>query len=173
MKIRASLHLDGKSTSLLIYPVMSETSDHLLLKLAAAILLHRLEPILSPSAQHPALRDQDFLPDLMQVNDENEVTLWVECGKTTTHKIEKVCKRFRSARILMLTPQPREGQQMAANLLNENWNRLEVLSFGEGEYARWSRLIRETTDVIGEADERSMNLVVNNEVFVTDFVKIR
>jgi uncharacterized protein YaeQ len=172
VKIRAALHLDGQTTNLLVYPGLNETTDHQLLKLAAAVLFHRLEPMLSPSSQHPALRDQDFLPDLMKVNDENEVTLWLECGKTTIHKIEKVSKRFRGARMVMLTTQAREARQMAEEIGDENWNRLELLAFPEGEFNRWRQLITENVDLIGEADERHLNLVVNEDMYVVDLEKI-
>ena len=93
MKIRSTLHLGDQPVQILLVPILSETLDHLLLKLAAAVLFHKTEPIVSPSSQHPALQGQDFLPDLVKVNDTNDVTLWIECGKTTLHKIEKVSKR--------------------------------------------------------------------------------
>lgn len=173
MKIRAAMHLSGKSWNLLVYPVLNETTDHLLLKLAAATLFHASEPILSPSLTHPALREQEFVPDLMAVNDANEVTLWLECGKTTLHKLEKVAKRFRGARMVMLTAQPHEGLQMAESLPEEKWNRLEILAFAPGDFDQWRQRVTETLAIIGEADERSLNLVINNDVFIGDLQKIR
>lgn len=173
MKIRTSLHIDGQTTQLLVYPVMQETTDHLLLKLAAAIFFHRREPILSPSIQHPALHGGDFTPDLMTVNDHNEITLWVECGKTTTHKMEKIAKRHRAARLVMLTPHPLEARATKDNLPDENWNRWEYLAFPVGDFDRWRQIVRETNDVIGEADEKSMNVVVNEDMYVVDLEKIQ
>ena len=172
MKIRATLHVDGRSTALLVCPVMQETTEHVLLKLAAAVLFAKREPILSPSSQHPALRDQDFLPDLVHVNDHNEVTLWIECGGTTLHKMEKVAKRYRDARLIVLTATPVEGATIKENLPQEPWNRWEIFAFPHGEFARWKQLIRESNDLIGEADERSMNLVVNEEMYVMDLETI-
>jgi uncharacterized protein YaeQ len=173
MKIRATLHLDGKSSQLAVYPILSETMDHVLLKLAAGILFAKHEPILSPSSQHPALQGQDFLPDLMQANDHNEVTLWIECGKTTQHKLEKVAKRYRDARLIMLTHNPIEGKQLAETLPDEKWNRWEISAFQHGEFERWRQVVKESSEFIGEADERSMNLVVNEDLYVTDLEKIR
>jgi hypothetical protein len=173
MKIRASLYLNGQEKQLVLFPVMQETTDHLLLKLAAAILFDRPDLILSPTLQHPALREQEFIPDLLHVNDQNEVTLWLECGKTTLHKMEKVAKRYRDARLVMLTDNPIEGRQIAENLPSEKWNRWEILSFQHGEFVRWRASVKESNDVMGEADERSMNLVVNEDVYVTELEKIR
>jgi uncharacterized protein YaeQ len=173
MKIRTTLHFDGREKQLLVYPIMQETTDHLALKLAAAILFYRHDPILSPTLQHPALREQEFIPDLLHVNDRNEVTLWMECGKTTLHKMEKTAKRYRDARLVMLTTNPIEGRQVAENLPREKWNRWEISSFQHGEFERWRQVVKEANDVMGEADEQSMNLVINEDVYVTELEKIK
>lgn len=167
MKIRSTLHLNAEETPVLLVPIQQETDEHLLLKLAASILFQPLHPIVTPSLQHPALQGQDFVPDLLQVNDQNEVTLWMECGKTTTHKLEKVCKRYREARIIMLTSQPREAKQMAAELGDASWNRVEYFCFAEGEFAKWAGSVREVNEIFGEASETEMNLVVNDAIYMT------
>src|SRR3982074_13069 len=113
MKIRANLYINVRSSSLVLFPVLSETAEHLVLKLAAALFFSNCEPIVSPSPQQPALRDQDFVPDLMALNEAGELILWVECGKTIPHTLSKVSKRFRQARVIVLTALPREAQQMA------------------------------------------------------------
>ena len=134
MKIRSSIHLDEKSYALPLYPVLQETTDHLVLKLAAFVLFHEKEPaVISSPQQSPALAGQDFAPDLMTVDDTNQVTLWIECGKTTLHKLDKVTKRFRGARIVMLCAHPHEAAQMAESLEDEGNNRIEVWSFKPGE----------------------------------------
>src|SRR5438876_1924613 len=103
MKIRSTLHLDGKVFPLQLFPVLQETDDHLMLKLASFIFFHEKEPVvIASSQQHAALAGQDFAPDLMTVDLTNQVTLWIQCGKTTLHKLDKVTKRFREARIWML-----------------------------------------------------------------------
>jgi uncharacterized protein YaeQ len=174
MKIRASLHLDGKTTPLQLYPVLQETDDHLILKLAACIFFHAKEPIVITSPQqHSALMDQDYAPDLLTADYTNQVTLWVECGKTTIHKLTKITNRFREARIWMLIAQPLEAKQMAQALDDAKNKRIEVWSFQMGEFNRWKALVQEQNDVIGEANETSMNLVINNEMFMTELSRIR
>ena len=157
----------------MLFPVLSETAEHLVLKLAATLLFSRSDPIVSPSSQHAALRDQDFVPDLMALNDAGELTLWVECGKTTPHKLSKVSKRFRQARVIVFTALPREGEQMAQTLEAESIARVQVWTFAEGEFTRWSSLVGEVNDLIGEATESSLNLVLNDQPFITELRKIR
>ncbi len=173
MKIRAKLYINGESRNLVLFPVLSETVDHVVLKLAAALFFSGAEPIVSPSSQHPTLRDQDFVPDVMALDEAGELILWVECGKTTPHKLSKVSKRFRRARVIVLTALPREGEQMAQTLDAEAIARVQVWTFREGEFARWCALVGESNDLIGEATETSLNLVLNEQTFITELQKIR
>jgi len=174
VKIRASIHLGQKSFSLQLFPVLQETGDHLLLKLAAGIFFHDREPVtVSSPQQQSALAGQDFAPDLIAVDLTNRVTFWVECGKTTLHKLDKVTKRFRDARIVMLLAHPQEARQMAEALEGEENTRIEVWSFRQGEFDRWKALVQEQNDIIGEATETSMNLVINNEMFMTELQRVR
>src|SRR5438552_5659544 len=102
-----------------------------MLKLASFIFFHTREPlVINSPQQHDALIGQDFAPDLMTADDTNQVTLWIQCGKTTLHKLDKVTKRFRDARIWMLMASPNEAKQMAESLEKEGNTRIEVWSFG-------------------------------------------
>jgi hypothetical protein len=174
VKIRSSIHLGSTSFPLQLVPILEETDDHLLLKLAAVLFFHEREPlVISSPQQHPALAGQDFAPDLLAADLAPQITLWVECAKTTLHKLDKVTKRFRDARILMLMAHPLEAKQMAQSLEGEGNKRIEVWTFQQGEFARWRGLVREQNDIIGEATETSMNLVINNEMFMTELTRVR
>ena len=174
MKIRSTLHLGEKTRALQLHPILSETDDHLLLKLAACVFFYEREPlVISSPQQHPALAGQDFAPDLITVDDTNRVTFWVECAKTTLHKLDKVTKRFREARLLMLMAHPLEARQMAESLEGEGNTRIEIWSFQQGEFGRWKSLVREQNDIIGEANETSMNLVINDAMFMTELQRVR
>jgi uncharacterized protein YaeQ len=169
MKIRSTIHLDGKTTSLPLFPVLQETDDHLMLKLASFIFFYSKEPLVITSPQqHSALIGQDFSPDVMTADDTGQVTLWIQCGKTTLHKLDKITKRFREARLWMLMAQPVEAKLMAASLESEGNSRFKVWSFKYGEFARWKTLVQEQNDIIGEATETSMNLVINSQMFMTE-----
>src|SRR5690242_6952847 len=108
MKLRASVHLNNQSSSIQIYAGIQETWDHLALKLAASLFFFDSNPTIEMGATHPALQGQDYYPDLLVVDWTNQPTLWVECGKTTLHKLEKVSKRFRQARVIVLTAAPHQ-----------------------------------------------------------------
>jgi len=172
MKIRASLHLGDLSFNVQLFPVLSETDDHLILKLAACVLFHRANPqVINSPQQSPALQGQDFAPDLIHVDITNQVKLWIECDKTTLHKLDKATKRFRVARVIVLTAHPHEAKQMREALDKEGIARVETWSFAEGEFKRWRSLVQDQNDIIGEATETSMNLVINGEMFMTDLVR--
>lgn len=174
MKIRSKIQLGDRDFISQLYPLLSETDDHLRLKLAAQILFHEKSPqLITAPQQHPALAGQDFAPDFLLADDTNVVTLWIECGKTTSHKLDKVTKRFRDARILMLIAELLEAQQIANTLESEGNKRIEVWCFAPGEFSRWRKIVAEQNDIIGEATESSMNLVINGEIFVTDLKRIR
>jgi hypothetical protein len=144
------------------------------LKLAACVFFYEREPlVISSPQQHPALAGQDFAPDLITADDTNQVTFWVECAKTTLHKLDKVTKRFREARLLMLMAHPLEARQMAESLEGEGNTRIEIWSFQQGEFGRWKSLVREQNDIIGEANETSMNLVINDAMFMTELQRVR
>ena len=131
MKIRASIHLGEESVNLQFIPILQETDDHLVLKLAASLFFHADRPVVVTSPQqHPCLMGQDFWPDLLALNIAGEATLWIECGKTTSHKLEKVSKRFRDTRIVMLTEQPREGKQMLETMRTAGIERIESATSG-------------------------------------------
>lgn len=174
MKIRSTLHVDGKALPLQLFPVLQETDDHLLLKLAAFVFFHAQEPfVVTSPQQHSALVGQDFAPDLMTADDSGQVRLWIQCGKTTLHKLGKITNRFRDTRIWMLMSQPNEAKQMAQSLEEEGNDRIEVWTFQYGEFERWRKLVREQNDIIGEATETSMNLVINDEMFMTELQRVR
>ncbi len=73
----------------------------------------------------------------------------------------------------MLVPSPLEAKQMAESLEREGNTRIEIWCFKFGEFDRWRKLVQEQSDIIGEATETSMNLVINSEMFITELEKIR
>ncbi len=172
MKIRSTLFLNGQSSTLNLFSTLQETQDHLLLKLAAFIFFSDLLPTVETGAAHPALSGQDFWPDLMTVDLTGQVGLWMECGKTTLHKLEKVSKRFRQARLIVLTAEPHQAKQQAEEVEREELKGIQVWSFAYGEFARWKSLAKERNDIIGEANETSMNLVLNDQTYMTELERI-
>lgn len=171
MKIRSSIFLNDESFNLNLFATLQETPDHLKLKLAAVLFFARHHPTIETGATNPALASQEYYPDLMATDEGGRVTLWIECGKTTLHKLEKVSKRFRDARVLVLTAQPHQGEQQA-QMVKEEGLRVEVWTFQPGEYDRWSQIVQERNDIIGEATETSLNLVLNEHAYMTDLKRL-
>jgi uncharacterized protein YaeQ len=170
--LRASIHLNGRSAALTLFPVLQETTEHLLLKIAAFLFFFEKNPTIETAATHIALQGQDYWPDLLAADLTGGVTLWVECGKTTLHKLSKVSRRFRDARVIVLTTHPRQGRQQAEEVAREGLRGIEVWSFAEGEFQRWAAAAGEQNDIIGEASETSLNLVINSELYLTDLERI-
>lgn len=168
MKIRGSIHLGGHSRSLVLFPLPGESLDRLFLKLAACVFFFEKEPIVDSGPKHPALLGQDYTPDLLVTDEAGGVGLWIECGKTTLNKLGKISRRFHQARILMLIGEPHEARQMSEGLKAEEIGRVEVWGFAPGEFSRWKHLVAEQNEIIGEATETSMNLVINEQTFMTD-----
>jgi len=77
------------------------------------------------------------------------------------------------ARLWMLLAYPHEAKQMAESLESEGNSRFEIWTFKQGEYSRWKSLVQENNDIVGEATETSMNLVINSGMFMTDLERIR
>lgn len=171
MKIRAALHLGLSSANLVLQSMPGETPERLLLKLAGYVFHFDKDPVVDPSLKHPALLGQEYAPDLLVTDVTGAVSLWVECGKTTLHKLGKVSRRFHHARVIVLTARPHEGRQMAEGVSSEGIDRTEVWSFREGDFERWADLVQEKNEIIGEASETEMNLVLNAETFVTQLEK--
>ncbi len=172
MTIRSTIHINGRTTSLNLYATLQETRDHLLLKLAATLFFFDQDPTIETGATHPALQGQDYWPDVMATDAGGQITLWIECGKTTLHKLEKISRRFRNARIIVLTPEPHQARQQAEGIAADNLRGIEIWSFGQGEFERWRQAASEKNDIIGEAKASSLNLVINNALYVTDLERV-
>ncbi|HVO33575.1 MAG TPA: YaeQ family protein [Elusimicrobiota bacterium] len=168
MIVRSVLHINGQTKAQNLYAALQETFDHLLLKLAASLFYFDLQPSIESGATHAALQGQEYWPDVMSTDEAGQVRLWVECGKTTLHKLAKVSKRYRDARIVVLTAEPHQARQQAEGIIAEGLSGIEVWSFAEGEFDRWRRLAGEKNEIIGEATPTSLNLVLNDEAYVTD-----
>lgn len=170
MKIRCDLHLNGGSRKLLIVPGASETGEHLALKLAAYLLFWELEPQVEVSAKHPALADFEFMPDVLALDEGGGVKLWVECGKVTMHKMDKLVRRLPYARLVVLKETEREARRLRSDLAEglEKGARFEILAWPGESFREWLGALREKTEVYGEAGGNSFNLVVNEHALAVE-----
>lgn len=172
-RIRCDLHLNGGSRKLILAAGPNETAEHLALKLSAYFLFWDFEPIVGASARHPALLNQEFLPDLLALNDAGEASLWVECGHVTMHKLMKLTRRFPNARLVVVQSGPREAERTRRDLQDQvdRHAKIEILAWPHGQFASWMDILAEKTEAYGESGGLSINAVVNEHPLAVDLLR--
>lgn len=172
MKIRAELTVNGETRRPYLVGGTNETDDHVIHKLAAYILFWKDDPTPDATAKMPGLADYEFMPDLVAFDDGGRVKLWVEVDSVTMNQLTKVTRREPTARLFVLKKNPREAQLLRRELdaRFDRPERVTVLAWPEGAYKEWAALIGEKVEGFGEADERSLNLVIGETMVVVDFL---
>ena len=151
----------------------NQTTELLALKLAAFVLFFKLNPSVDISSKNPAMAGQEFKPDLVALDEGGQIQLWVECGNVTTHKLDKLIRRYRNARIVALKARPREAENLRRALAkNEisNSERVEVRAFPSGQFEEWLKVLDDSVEIVGESSEHGFNLVANSIPFNFDFL---
>ncbi len=175
MQIRCSIQMGEDSRKLVLVSQDTETLEHMALKLAAYLLFYNENPIVGIKSDHPAIGHQEFQPDLLCLNEAGEIKIWIECGNVATHKLDKLIRRNRQARIVVLKSTLHEAQNLRRAFEKndiKHSNRVEVLTFPEGFGEDWIKAMAETVEVFGEVSEHSFNLVANLTPFSFNFVKV-
>ncbi|MBI4346301.1 MAG: YaeQ family protein [Elusimicrobia bacterium] len=173
MRLRCDLTVNEGKRRLVLVPYESETRETLALRLAAMVLFFDDAPVAELSAKHPALADQEYRPDCVALDESGRVKLWVEAGKTTANKLDKVTRRYPDAKIVVLTANEHHARQMR-QVVDDKVPRsklLEIWSFRKDDFRQWHDALREDTYVVGEADGISLNLVINDVPLAVDLVK--
>ena len=154
MQIRCSIHLGEVGKKLVLVSQETETLDHLALKLAGFMLFFDLNPMVGISSKNPAIANQEFRPDLIALNEGGEIKLWGECGNVATHKLDKLIRRNRNARIVVLKETVREAKN-----LREAFEKNDIQN-------------SDRVEIYGEPSNHSFNLVANSVPFNFDFVRM-
>src|SRR3989338_4725210 len=160
MQSRCAVQFGNDRKKLILTGQDNETLEHLALKLAGFVLFFGWDPVVEISPKHPALNGQEFRPDLPAFNSAGEIFLWIECGNVTTHKLDKIIRRNRQARIVVLKGTEREAHNLRRALeKNEvtDAGRVEILAFPEGRILEWAGILDDSVEVYGEVSERSFN----------------
>ncbi len=167
MTLRCELNINGKSRRILLVAKEEETTDHVALRLAAAILFFDLEPALDVGAGDPLLADVGFVPDLMAPDGVGGIGVWVECGNVANNKLAKVARRIKEGRLVILKENEAGGRRLREVIKKEvrNGEFIEVLAWPKEEFSRWTAALRESSHVFGEASGHSLNLVLNESAF--------
>lgn len=170
MKLRCDLHVNGHNRKLILVLGPNEKLEHLGLKLSAFVLFWDYSPIVGASPKHPALLNQEFIPDLLGTNEAGEARLWVECGQVTLHKLAKLPRRFPSARLVVIKASEREAIRLRKDMTEQldRQERIEVLSWPDGVFSEWMSALEEKIEVYGEGGGVTLNLVINERPFAVD-----
>lgn len=175
MQIRCNAQIDTDFRKVILASQENETPEHLALKLAAFVLFFNSNPLIDVSLKHPAIVGQEFRPDLLALNESREIKLWVECGTVTSHKLDKLTRRYRNARILVLKETLHEAETLRKTMEKhkvQGRDRVEIWAFPNQIFQEWFAAIGETTDIVGESTERSFNLVINAVPLQFDFLTV-
>ena len=153
----------------------TETLEHMALKLAAFVFFFDQGPQVDISSKHPAISDQEFRPDLIALDEAGAAKLWVECGNVATHKLDKLIRRNRNARLAVFKATLREANNLREAFEKNdipNSERVEIFTFPEGQFGEWKGALSEAVEIYGELSGTGLNLVANAVPFNFDFVKI-
>jgi len=167
--------MSGITKKLVLVSQENETLEHLALKLASFVLFFNLNPLVEVSSRNPAISNQEFKPDLLSLNEAGEIRLWIECGNVATHKLNKLIRRYRDARIVVLKGTHREAQNLRLALAKNDVahsDRIEIFTFPDGQFEGWLKILEERVEIVGEIEEKSFNLVANGVSFSFDFVGV-
>ena len=167
MTLRCELNINGGSRRILLVAKEEETTEHVALRLAAAILFFDREPALEVGPSHPAVIDIGFYPDLLVANDMGGLDIWIECGTVAVNKLTKVARRLRTARLVALRESPEDGLRFREVIKKEisKGEKIEIWAWPKEEFIKWTAALKESTYVFGEASGQSLNLVLNDVPF--------
>jgi uncharacterized protein YaeQ len=171
VRLRCDLHVNDGARKLILVCGPTETEEHLALRLCATLLFWDEDPLTEASLKHPALMDQEFLPDLMALDAGGAVRLWVECGKAALHKLGKLVSRYPGARLVVLKASEREGERFRAELADEieRHARIEILAWPAGDFKAFLGALRGgKAEVYGSASPAALNLILNETPFAVD-----
>lgn len=168
------MRVNGGWRKLVLAAGENEKPQHLGLKLAAYLLYWDEELTVEASSKHPALFGQAFRPDLLGTDITGSVGLWVECGKVTRHKLGKLLRRWPEARLTVVKENRAQAERLREMLDEEipRSERVEVLCWPGTGFNEWMGRLSEKTEIIGEAGGVSFNLVVNEQVYVADLLRL-
>lgn len=167
------MHVNEGNKKLVMAAMANEKSEHLGLKLAAFLLFWDLDLIVDPGLTTPALTGQSFRPDLLASDVTGSVAVWIECGNTSENKIGKVLRRWPDARVIVIKENQRSAEAYRNTLTAKvpKSERVEFRYWPDRTFQEWMDCLSEKTEIVGESNDTSLNLVVNENMCVVDMLK--
>ena len=174
MKVRAEFHLGEYTGKVILAAKPEEKADHLAMKLAAFAMFLPLGPVVEPGTDHPGLAGLDIRPDVCTFNEAGEMSIWIECGEVSINKLDKLARRVPETRIVVIKSENRQAIQLREKLKDvvKQGDRIEIWTWPEGAFRPWLLAMEDKTELYGEAQEKSFNLVINGFPYAVDLLSV-
>jgi len=157
-KITLDLTINSKNQRLILDLRAGETLPHLAMKILAYILYHDRRPQVEGSA------GQHFKPDLF-CREGADVTLWVDVGDTTMHKLDKISIKNKRAEIVIIKSNEAAlvAYKRTADRRIKYPERVRYLTFSEFLVDRMAARLdtRNRIEVDMDTTRRALHLMVN------------
>jgi hypothetical protein len=168
------MHLGTHQGKVYLVPRPEEKLDHLAMKLAAYVMFLPQGPIVEPSPDHPALHGMSHRPDVCLLDEGGRISTWIECGFVSLHKLDKVTRRLPQGRIIVIKSTVNEAERLRNDMVKEvkKADRVEIWTWPQDSFREWMMIMGEKTEIFGDAAEGSLNVVVNENPYVVEMVKM-
>lgn len=127
-KFTFRLTCNGEERKLVLTQAQGESTDHVALKLVSYLLFFAREPLIEVDV------GQHFKPDLACLDEDGQVTLWVDCGTTSLQKLNRVATKNHRAEVYIVKPFLRrlESYRQQAGRRVKHDERVRYLTFEDG-----------------------------------------
>lgn len=95
-------HLYGELARVFLRKNRGESLRHVMMKFMSYVLLYHEDLLIEASA------DQHYKPDLVRFNLRGEPLQWVDCGKTSIHKLDRISRKNQETLIDIVKATPGE-----------------------------------------------------------------
>lgn len=157
--MKAKYTFNFGDSKLVMYKGMSESPEHIVLKLLSYILFQK-----RPKIEHYA--NQHHKPDLV-IQDDYTVTLWVECGEVSIKKLDKVSTHNNKADIFVVKETVRQATDYKekADKKIRHPERVTYIGFKDGFVNKTAATFERTNDIKYSLENGEFFLNINGSSF--------
>jgi uncharacterized protein YaeQ len=167
-KFTFNITCNGRARKIVLAQASSELTQHVAMKLLAYLLFFDREPQVEVSV------GQHYKPDLVCVDEDGHVTLWVDCGSTALQKLDRVATKNRRAEIFIVKPTRGllEPYRERASRRVRRDERVRYLAFEDGFVNVVVEHLQRSNDLMASvsADQSRVDLVLNGTELGTEVV---
>lgn len=158
MKYTFTIRLGGGQEKLVVQANPGELAWHVVLKVLGYILFREHRPRIEEGI------GWHYKPDLVALDAEGKLALWVDCGNIAVRKIDRVARKVGKAPFYILRRTEHEADTLVRAMTGKvrDLARVKVLSFDEGvvdEIAAW---LDATNDLTCRRRDESLELTLEN-----------